>query len=172
MRWFRKHHLTGREQENLLIMDLGSQDINGSYKEIFDSPRWNYQGLDMAPGKNVDIVLNDPYSWKEVPDNSVDVLVSGQALEHIEFFWLTFQEIARVMKPGGLACIIAPSGGPEHRYPVDCWRFYADGFKALAKYTHLKVIFVRTQWEKEGYKDGSDDWADTFMICQKPQSAT
>lgn len=171
MKWFRKQYLNGREQENLLIMDLGSQDINGTYKGIFESPCWKYQGLDMVSGKNVEIVLNDPYSWQEIPGDTVDILISGQALEHIEFFWITFKEIARVLKPGGLCCMIAPSGGPEHRHPVDCWRFYPDGFKALARFASLEVVSVSTQWDKKGYKDGSDDWQDTMMVCRKPQAA-
>ena len=125
---FRKECLAGLESENLTILDLGSQNVNGSYKELFNCPHWKYIGMDMSPGNNVDLVLEDPYSWKEIESDSVDVLISGQALEHIEFFWITFQEIARVLKPGGLCCIIAPSSGHEHRYPVDCWRFYPDGF--------------------------------------------
>ena len=32
------------------------------------------------------------------------------------------------------ASAFAPSRGPEHRYPNDCWRFYPDGYRALAKY--------------------------------------
>lgn len=49
-------------------------------------------------------------------------------------------EISRVLKDEGMACIIAPSGGVEHRYPLNCWRFYPDGFKALAKYSGLNKL--------------------------------
>ena len=157
----------GRENENLTILDLGSQDINGTYKCFFDSPSWKYVGLDMVSGENVDIVLEDPYSWTEIGDETADVLISGQALEHVEYFWLTFTEIARVLKPGGMCCIIAPSGGPEHRFPVDCWRFYPDGFRALARFARLELVSVATQWDSEGYIDGSDVWQDTLMVCRK-----
>ncbi len=56
---FRRDYLSGRENEELTILDLGSQDINGSYRELFAAPRWRYIGLDMAAGKNVDLVLRD-----------------------------------------------------------------------------------------------------------------
>ncbi len=168
MRAFRKKFLDGREVEALKILDLGSQDVNGSYKPFFGSPSWNYVGLDMSAGKNVDIVLADPYDWREVESSSVDVLVSGQAFEHIEFFWLTMIEIARVLKPGGLCCIIAPSGGYEHRYPVDWWRFYSDGFSALARFAQLDVLDVTMQADGGDYKDGSELWKDTMLICRKP----
>lgn len=168
---FRKEYLSGREKERLEILDLGSCDVNGSYKQFFDSSEWRYIGADMAPGRNVDVVLSDPYDWKEIATSSVDVLVSGQTFEHIEFFWVTMLEIKRVLKPGGLCCIIAPSGGFEHRYPVDCWRFYPDGVKALARYAGLDVLKAETKWEGGSYTDDSAQWRDTVLVCRKPLEA-
>ncbi|MCK4390591.1 MAG: methyltransferase domain-containing protein [Desulfobacterales bacterium] len=166
---FRKKYLEAKKNEPLLVLDLGSLDVNGSYREYFDISPWTYRGMDTACGKNVDIVLKNPYHWREVKSDSVDVLISGQAFEHIEFFWITVLEIARVLKPRGLCCIIAPSGGFEHRYPVDCWRFYPDGFAALAHFAGLKVIEVATQWEPDDrYTDDSNTWQDTMLVCKKP----
>ena len=164
---FRKRYLAGREDEPLSILDLGSMDVNGSYRVFFGEPRWTYRGIDLAAGPNVDVVLDDPYHWREVKSGSADVVISGQAFEHIEFFWLTMLEIARVMKPGGLCCLIAPSGGPEHRYPVDCWRFLPDGFRALARFASLEVLEVYSQNGATGYSDGSDMWQDTVLVCRK-----
>lgn len=168
MQDFRTRHLAGRELEPLVILDVGSMDVNGTYHPLFSAPAWKYIGLDMEAGPNVDVVLRNPYAWTEITDNAVDVLISGQALEHVEFFWLTMEEIARVLKPGGLCCIIAPSAGVEHRYPVDCWRFYPDGFRALAYYVELDVISVVTHWQGRGYADDSDTWQDSVLICKKP----
>jgi len=166
---FRNKYLSGKENQPLVIMDLGSQDVNGSYKPCFEQENWKYIGLDMVPGKNVDLVLDNPYHWKEIRSASVDVLISGQAFEHIEYFWVTVLEMARIIKPGGLACIIAPSGGFEHKYPVDCWRFYPDGFKALARYARLEVIEAVAQWEDDPvYSDDSNLWHDSVLICKKP----
>lgn len=165
---FRNKYLGGREGEALEILDLGSCDVNGTYKSLFDVPSWRYIGADMSQGINVDIVLSDPYNWREIESSSIDVLISGQAFEHIEFFWLTMLEIARVLKAGGLCCIIAPSAGFEHKYPVDCWRFYQDGFSALARFAQLDVLEVTTQTEDLRYKDNSDIWKDTVLICRKP----
>lgn len=165
---FREKYLKDRDKEPLLILDLGSLDVNGSYREYFDVSPWTYHGVDMTRGENVDIVLEDPYDWKKIRSNSVDVLISGQAFEHIEFFWITMLEIERVLKPGGLCCIIAPSGGTEHRYPVDCWRFYTDGFAALGRFARLEVAEVFTQWEPDSrYADLSNSWRDSVLICRK-----
>ena len=168
MKVFRDKYLSRREDTELRILDLGSMEIGGSYRSIFDEEKWEYTGMDLLPGKNVDIVLSDPYNWLEIESNSIDVFISGQTFEHIEYFWRTMLEIARVLKPGALCCIIAPSSGPEHKYPVDCWRFYPDGFKALARYAKLEVSEISTQWEPKGYSDGSDSWADTMLVASKP----
>ncbi len=170
MRSFRARYLEDRKDEPLFILDIGSLDVNGSYRPYFDISPWVYQGMDMAPGENVDIVLEDPYHWRKIRSDSADVIISGQAFEHIEFFWITMLEVARVLKPGGLCCIIAPSGGYEHRYPVDCWRFYPDGFSALACFARLEVLEVSAQWEPDlQYTDDSDRWQDAVLVCRKPR---
>ncbi len=168
MQCFCSKYLAGKSAHHLRVMDLGSTDIGGSYRDLFRSEQWEYLGLDLCPGDNVDVVLSDPYTWKEVASSSVDVFVSGQTFEHIEYFWQTMLEIARILKPGGLCCIVAPSGGPEHRYPVDCWRFYPDGFRALARYAGLQTLEAYTDWEPSDYADDSASWKDTVLVARKP----
>lgn len=146
-------------QQRLHILDLGSFDVNGAYRPLFDRANWRYEGADIAPGPNVDIVLHDPYRWQIAAD-SYDVVISGQAFEHIEFFWLTWMEMIRVLKAGGIILLIAPGAGPEHRYPVDCWRFYRDGMRALAGYAGVQVLEAETRWQNQ--------WADTIGVFRKP----
>ncbi len=170
MKKFRDKYLRGREGECLLIFDLGSFDVNGSYKPFFDEPQWTYRGLDLQKGPNVDVILRDPYKFEGIGSGTADVFISGQAFEHIEYFWFSMLEIARVLKTGGICCIIAPSGGYEHRYPVDCWRFYADGFAALSKFAGLELREVYVGNEPEGrYTDESDVWKDAVLVCEKPK---
>lgn len=168
MQSFKEKYLQDKQSEKLIIFDLGSQSIGGSYKPIFDSPNWKYCGVDLEAGENVDIVLKNAYSWDEIQSSSVDVLISGQTLEHIEYFWITIMEIVRVLKSGGICCLVAPSSGYEHRYPVDCWRFYPDGMRAIAEFAKLEVLEIFTQWKDEDYADGSNVWHDSVLIARKP----
>ena len=172
MKRFISEYMASKEDSPLKIADIGSQDVDlvGNYRSLFTSPSWQYFGVDMSAGANVDIVLHDPYHWKELASNTFDVVISGQALEHIEFFWLAIMEIQRILKPGGICCLIAPSSGPEHRYPVDCWRFYPDGFRALARYAKLQVLEVYVQWDSELYPDRDAVWNDCVLIARKPES--
>lgn len=167
MALFVEKYLTGFKNENIKVLDIGSTDINGSYKNLFENKNWQYHGADIQSGNNVDIILKNGYDWKNILSNSYDVVISGQALEHIEYFWVTILEIARVLKSGGLCCIIAPSGGVEHKYPLDCWRFYPDGFKSLARYANLEALEVYAEFEPEKYSDASEMWMDCVLIAKK-----
>ena len=120
---------TYAQREGLKIMDLGSQDVNGSLRTVAPAG-CEYTGVDFADARGVDVVLTDPYKLP-FADSTFDVAVSANCFEHSEFFWLTFLEIIRVLKPGGLFYLDAPYNGAFHRYPVDCWRFYPDAGMAL-----------------------------------------
>lgn len=159
-------HAHLNRKASLKIIDLGSYDVNGSYKTFFDAPGWHYVGVDLTEGPNVDVVLSSPYRLP-FQSHSVDVIVSGQAFEHIEFFWLTWLEMTRVLKPGGLIFLVAPSRGPEHRYPQDCWRFYPDGYRALASFGGLELISAETDWEPHA-DEFSAPWGDTVGVFRQP----
>jgi SAM-dependent methyltransferase len=160
-------HLGGRRPGT--VLDIGSQDVNGSYRPIFDAAGWRYIGLDAAPGKNVEVVAPTPYHYP-FPSNTIDLVVSGQAFEHIDYFWVSFLEMARLLKPGGLIFLIAPSRGSEHRYPVDCWRFYPDGYRALARWGGMALIEVTTDWQPSPHPD-SAEWGDSVGVFEKIRAA-
>jgi SAM-dependent methyltransferase len=112
-----------------IVVDVGAQDVNGSLKQVCP-PHMHYVGVDFVAGKGVDVVLDDPYRLP-FDDGSLDMVVSSSCFEHSQMFWVLFLEIMRVLKPSGLFYLNAPSNGPFHRYPVDCWRFYPDSAHAL-----------------------------------------
>jgi SAM-dependent methyltransferase len=181
MEWFVSHWLkssdaSGVQAEKLKVLDVGSYDVNGSYKTFFQESHFDYIGLDMVPGPNVDLVPDSPYRWRMLSDDGFDVVISGQALEHIEFFWLVVAEMVRVTKPSGLLCIIAPRGFDEHRYPVDCYRFLADGMVALARYTNLEILHAHCDCNPDG-DAALQDWhldnkEDSLLIARKPYSGS
>ena len=169
MKWFIDTYLKDN-RSNGKILDVGSYNVNGSYNELFDKTRYSYEGLDMEEGPNVDLVPKSTYEWNEIGDDNYDVVISGQALEHIEFFWITVAEMVRVTKKGGLICIIAPNGFDEHRYPVDCWRFFTDGMIALARFYGLETLHAHTNAAPSGDNSEwySEDCADSMIVALKP----
>lgn len=75
---------------------------------LFEDMDIQYVGADIEKGPNVDVVLKQPYCWDCFEDEEFEYIISGQALEHIEYPWLTMQEIYKKLKWGGIICIIAP----------------------------------------------------------------
>ena len=153
-------------KKTLKLLDFGSKNINGSYKTIFVGSNIEYLGADIEDGNNVDIVLSDKYEWVEIESESFDVVISGQAIEHMEYPWLVFKTVYRILKTGGMVCIVAPSSGPEHKYPIDCYRFYPDGMRALCKQANLNCLKTFTT-NTDSYSDGSELWNDTCVIANK-----
>jgi SAM-dependent methyltransferase len=127
------------------IIEIGSQDVNGSLKPIFP-PGLDYLGVDFVEGKGVDIVLEDPYKLP-FENESTDIVLCSSVFEHSEMFWLLFLEIMRILKPHGLFYLNAPSNGDVHRHPVDCWRFYPEAAQAMvtwAKYNGMNPVVLET----------------------------
>jgi len=127
MRYFIDKYLD--KNQKLDVLDVGSFDVNGSYKSLFINPVWNYCGLDIVDGPNVDCVSKGLYDFGL--EKQFDIVVSGNCLEHVEAPWKWIQEVQKVTKKGGLVCIITPFSVEEHRYPVDCWRILPDGYRYL-----------------------------------------
>jgi len=126
------------------VLDVGGADVNGSYKPLFLECK--YQSLDF---ENADIIVKDGEPWPIGPQ-SYDIVISGQTLEHDPMFWKTLTSMSAALKAGGYMCIIVPSRGVVHRYPVDCYRFLGDSMKAFAKWMGHELIehkyFKKAKW--------------------------
>ena len=154
--------ITRRELE---ILDVGSLDINGSYRKLFDSnPKWHYVGADAQGGSNVDVVLDWDYKWTEIQDESFDVVISGQTLEHVEAPWLAAKAMERVCRKDGLYVVIVPSRCDYHPYPLDCWRIFPDGMRYLmTKISSFSEIECQMfEYELDGVRV-----ADTVFVGRK-----
>ncbi len=144
-----------------IVLDFGSYDVNGTCKPIFQYH--NYIGVDIRAGPNVDLILKD-YKLN-VPEEYADVIISSSCFEHDELFWITFNEMCRIVKTDGYIYILAPSEGHYHPFPGDCWRFYKDSWKALEKWSVYSGNPVKLL---EGFIDTKDShWKDSIGIFQK-----
>ena len=74
------------------------------------------------------------------PDDSFDAVIAAEVLEHIPADQAAMGEIARVLRPGGLAAVTVPSWLPERI----CWRLSDDYHNVPGG--HLR-IFTRPELE-------------------------
>ena len=166
-RFFIEHYFSGKS--GLKILEVGSKNYEGqrSNRDLIPSS-WEYVGLDIEAGQNVDLVPTNPFSWEEIPDNSYDIVISSQTFEHNPFFWVTMADIARVLKEGGYVFIVAPAAGIVHRYPIDCWRFYPDAWPVLCAYSGLELRESYDETARPGKDVEGSEWKDSAMIARKP----
>lgn len=97
------------------VLDIGSQDVNGNNKWMFmqGSP-WacEYIGIDVGPGKNVDVVASG-HEYKSA--QPFDIVLSTECLEHDSHWEDTLVNMWKLAKPGGLILFTCASfGRPEH----------------------------------------------------------
>ena len=132
----------------LEILDMGSYNVNGIYRPIFENPTWKYVGADMSKGPNVDIVITSEFNWMELPQEHYDVFVCGQVLEHVRNPFKFGVCMNKVCKPSAIALVIAPWQIGIHRYPLDCWRICPDGMEYLMEQSGFEKL--------ECYQAGND----------------
>lgn len=146
------------------VVEIGSMDVNGSLRTACPEGV-HYLGIDMEHGKSVDLVVRpgDPIPLR---DEFCDAVISSSQLEHDDFFWETFLEFVRLVRPGGYVYINAPSAGPYHRYPNDNWRFYPDCGRALARWAVKKGHDVELieSFVAENRKDVWNDFVAVFRV--------
>ena len=91
---FKKTYLSKFGNDKIKIVEIGSMAVNSSIKNTLDS-NMEYIGADIQKGKNVDVVLENPYKFpfQDNPDSSLALQKWGhynnfdpQVLEHYTNF--------------------------------------------------------------------------------------
>lgn len=113
------------------IVELGA---GGDYYKKFVNNGEQYFTSNLLPGSDLQLDM----TALNLPDNSVDALVSVFALEHLFEFQLALQEQYRVLKPKGRLLLVVPFMYYYHAAPDDYYRFSASSLdKLLAPYNVL-----------------------------------
>jgi SAM-dependent methyltransferase len=118
------------------VVEIGSYQVQGqeeliNLRDLF--PGRPYVGVDFRPGPGVDCVAS--VEALPQPDASVGTVIAFSLFEHVERFWVGFEEVYRVLRPDGVFVVSCPFYFHEHGYPSDYWRFTPRAFQfLLAKY--------------------------------------
>ena len=132
---------------NKNVLDVGSGDINGNNRFLFEN--CTYEGNDVIQAPNVTIVSKT----KDLPfeDNFFDTIISTECFEHDPTYEDSFIKIYKMLKPDGLFCFTcAGYGRAEHgtrrTSPTESYGTVgnlddmSDYYKNLTKYHLNKVL--------------------------------
>jgi SAM-dependent methyltransferase len=111
----------------------------------------------VVPMEGLTFLATKPYEYP-IPDDSYDIVVSSNVLEHVPMPWRWMKELARICKPTGRVITVAPLNWGYHAEPVDCWRAYPDGMRAVYEDAGLQVETVLIEstdtWRTRANVDG------------------
>lgn len=93
------------------VLEVGSLDINGSARDLFDD--CDYTGVDLQPGPGVDLAC--PGHLLALPTGHFDTVISAECFEHNPFWRETLANMLRMARPGALVLVsCATTGRKEH----------------------------------------------------------
>lgn len=138
-------------KDNIKVLEIGPAGFPSAYQKVVANPSIQWHTIDFedttfieSAAHKLTYKLTSPYKFP-VESDKYDVIISGQVIEHVEKIWVWMDELKRVVKNGGHIITINPVSWPYHEAPVDCWRIYPAGIKALADQLDLKVDLCLTE---------------------------
>lgn len=114
-------------KENLKVLDYG---CGGSpYRSLF--PQSTYHRADYINLDGLDYRIAEDASLPEVRDDTYDIVLSTQVLEHVRRPEDYLREARRVLKPGGKLVLTTHGVFYDHACPYDFRRWTADGLSLI-----------------------------------------
>lgn len=125
------------------VLEVGSRYVNGSVRpfiERFLKPR-EYIGIDIEPGKFVDLVLPTERVVEHFGRESFDVVIATELLEHVKDWRLVITNFKEILKRGGYIYITTVKRGfPYHGYPYDFWRYELTDMRKIFSDFEIMVL--------------------------------
>jgi predicted SAM-dependent methyltransferase len=143
-------NLTGDEVEGRRVVEIGSYDVNGSLRPFIESLKPSeYVGVDIKKGPGVDIVCRAENTLERFGEESFDVVISTELLEHVRDWRKVISNMKNICKPNGLILITTRSKGfPYHAYPYDFWRYELPDMKHI--FSDCNIVNLKSDMETPG----------------------
>lgn len=140
-----RRHAAAFFPPGLDVLEVGP-DVEPSTLRVlagYEKGRWD--SVDFASRTDVPLTYRaeSPYEYP-IADESYDVVIASSVLEHVPRIWRWMPELARVCRAGGHVITISPVSWHYHLAPIDCWRMYPEGARALFDDAGLDVVL--SEW--------------------------
>jgi SAM-dependent methyltransferase len=123
------------------ILEIGSYQVEGQ-DELIDLrglfPGRPYVGVDFRPGPGVDCVAS--VERLPQPTASVGTVIAFNTFEHVQRFWVGFEEVHRVLRPDGVLLLTCPFYFHQHGFPSDYWRFTPQALEFLLEKYPTRIL--------------------------------
>lgn len=149
------------EVEGKSVLEVGSYNVNGTPRHAFCqyNPK-QYLGIDQEAGPCVDRVMDASNLVIELGQDSFDIVVSTEMLEHAPDWRKAVSNLKAVTKPGGLLFVTTRGPGfPYHGYPHDHWRFTIEDFKRI--FADMEILDLSPDPQFPG----------VLLKCRKPANS-
>jgi SAM-dependent methyltransferase len=134
------------------VLEIGPEAFPSAYQRTIVDESAVWHTLDIRANASLTYPGSGEHRFP-VSDSSYDIVLAGNVIEHVRNPWLWVREVARVCRRGGHAILLVPVSWPYHAAPIDCWRIYPEGMKALLEEAGLEVVECRCEsFEAPGYR--------------------
>lgn len=129
-----------RYAKNKKVLDAGAGRL--AYKSLVTAVTKNYVSSDfMKTHPDLDVITDiEKMNFK---NNSFDVVLCSQVLEHVPHPWLAMKEIHRVLNKNGVGIITVPLFGYIHNAPYDFFRYTHYGLRSLASDAGFEISLLK-----------------------------
>ena len=132
---------------NCTVLDIGSLDINGNNRFLFEN--YEYIGIDVGNGPNVDVVCK---GHEYNTNKKFDIVISSECFEHDMFYTETIINCVNLTKSNGMFTFTCASTGraehgtrrmgPQDAPLLQDYDNWGDYYKNLTEEDIRKVINV------------------------------
>jgi len=115
------------------VLEVGALDFNGGLRSVLVAygPS-EYIGVDLQAGPGVDVTCDVSKLVESFGEESFDIVVNTELLEHVEHWRSAISNLKRVLRPGGVMVTTTRSPGFKyHGYPYDFWRFRPEDMRHI-----------------------------------------
>jgi autotransporter strand-loop-strand O-heptosyltransferase len=116
---------------NVKVLDIGSIDINGNNRYLFENSK--YIGIDRNDGPNVNIVSE--FKDYECPNNYFDIVISTETLQEDDNYKDTISKIMDVLRPGGAFVLTCSSD--KRVFDESKFKFTKDILQSIDKFKNI-----------------------------------